>query len=146
VAETNRRDHATSLARGAAHAGVDVVVVLGGDGTMLRALQRFLGRGIPVLGVNFGRVGFLSAIPRDELEQGLARVFAGECVTVELPTIEVELADETHVGVNDVVVTSGGVSMGDHDVVKHVVRSEGTVGFWSIDLRPGATAFSPWAS
>jgi molybdopterin molybdotransferase len=37
----------------------------------------------------------------------------------------------------DLVVTSGGVSMGDHDVVKHVVRSEGSVGFWSIDLRPG---------
>lgn len=37
----------------------------------------------------------------------------------------------------DLIVTSGGVSMGDHDVVKHVVRSEGSVDFWSIDLRPG---------
>ena len=37
----------------------------------------------------------------------------------------------------DLIVTSGGVSMGDHDVVKHVVRSEGSIGFWSIDLRPG---------
>ena len=45
---------------------------------MLRALQRFLGTGVPVIGVNFGRVGFLSSIPRDELERGVARVFAGE--------------------------------------------------------------------
>ena len=53
---------------------VEVAIVLGGDGTMLRSLQRFLGTGIPVIGVNFGRVGFLSAIPRDELERGVARV------------------------------------------------------------------------
>ncbi|HVM68737.1 MAG TPA: NAD(+)/NADH kinase, partial [Gaiellaceae bacterium] len=42
--------------------GADVAIVLGGDGTMLRALGRFLGTGIPVIGVNFGRVGFLSSI------------------------------------------------------------------------------------
>ena len=40
----------------------DIAVVLGGDGTMLRALQRFLGTEIPVVGVNFGRVGFLASI------------------------------------------------------------------------------------
>ena len=45
--------------------------MLGGDGTMLRALARFLGTGVPVIGVNFGRVGFLTAIPGDELENGL---------------------------------------------------------------------------
>src|SRR5262245_63326423 len=39
----------------------DLAVVLGGDGTMLRGLKRFLGTDVPVLGVNFGRVGFLTA-------------------------------------------------------------------------------------
>jgi YegS/Rv2252/BmrU family lipid kinase len=43
VAETNRRDHATSLARGAAHEGVDVVVVLGGDGTLNEAANGLVG-------------------------------------------------------------------------------------------------------
>ncbi len=80
--------------------------MLGGDGTMLRALARFLGTGIPVVGVNFGRVGFLSAVARADLETGLARVFAGGYEVVELPTIEVVLAGERHVAVNDVVVTS----------------------------------------
>ena len=56
----------------------DIAVVLGGDGTMLRALQRFLGTEIPVVGVNFGRVGFLASIPPNELESGLARVFSGD--------------------------------------------------------------------
>ncbi len=84
----------------------DIAVVLGGDGTMLRALARFLGTGIPVVGVNFGRVGFLSAVARSDLEAGLARVFAGGYEVVELPTIEVALSGQRHVAVNDVVVTS----------------------------------------
>ena len=52
-------------------AGSDLVVVLGGDGTMLRALQQMLGSGVPCLGVNYGRVGFLTSIEGDELETGL---------------------------------------------------------------------------
>ena len=61
---------------GGDHAAVDIAVVLGGDGTVLRALTRFLGTGVPVVGVNFGRVGFLSSMGRRDLEAGLARVFA----------------------------------------------------------------------
>jgi NAD+ kinase len=90
-----------------APAGVDIAVVLGGDGTMLRALTRFLGTGTPVIGVNFGRVGFLSSIPRSELEAGVSRAFAGEIDVVELPTIEIEADGQRYVAVNDAVVTSG---------------------------------------
>jgi NAD+ kinase len=85
----------------------DLAVVLGGDGTMLRALTRFLGTGVPVIGVNFGRVGFLSSMGRRDLEAGLARVFAGEYEIVELPTLELEHPDGKEVAVNDVVVASG---------------------------------------
>jgi NAD+ kinase len=88
-------------------ADAELVVVLGGDGTMLRALRTFLGTGVPVIGVNFGRVGFLSSVGPDQLETGLARAFAGELDVVELPTLEVENDDTPHVAVNDVVVTSG---------------------------------------
>ena len=88
-------------------AEAELVVVLGGDGTMLRALRTFLGTGIPVLGVNFGRVGFLSALDPDELEEGLGRVLAGELEVVELPTLEVANGGEARVAVNDVVVASG---------------------------------------
>ena len=73
---------------------------------MLRALTRFLETGVPVVGVNFGRVGFLSSMGRQELEQGLARVFAGEYEVVELPTLEVEYPGGTARAVNDVVVAS----------------------------------------
>ena len=87
-------------------ADVDIVVVLGGDGTMLRALARYLGTGIPVIGVNFGRVGFLASIERNGLESGLAQVFAGDYRIAELPTLDVEVGDERRVAVNDLVVAS----------------------------------------
>jgi NAD+ kinase len=85
----------------------DLAVVLGGDGTMLRAFKRFLGTQVPVIGVNFGRVGFLASIEADELEEGLARVFAGEYTVVELPSLEAESGGEHWTAVNDFVATSG---------------------------------------
>lgn len=59
---------------------VDLVVALGGDGTFLRASRLVVGTEIPVLGVNLGRLGFLTAIPDSELEQGLDTVLRGEAV------------------------------------------------------------------
>jgi NAD+ kinase len=85
----------------------DLAVVLGGDGTMLRALKRFLGAGVPVIGVNYGRVGFLASMSRDDLESGLARAFDGQFEVVELPTLEVEIGGKRHPAVNDVVAHSG---------------------------------------
>ncbi|HUZ82223.1 MAG TPA: NAD(+)/NADH kinase [Gaiellaceae bacterium] len=85
----------------------DLAIVLGGDGTMLRALSRFLGTGVPVIGVNFGRVGFLTAIAGSELDAALTRVFAGEYRTVELSTLEVTVDGTTSVAINDVVVAGG---------------------------------------
>jgi NAD+ kinase len=89
--------------RGAA-TDADLVVVLGGDGTMLRALTENLGTGVPVIGVNFGRVGFLASIPAEELDAGLARAFAGDFAVVELPTLEAEVDGQRAVAVNDLVV------------------------------------------
>jgi NAD+ kinase len=85
----------------------DLAVVLGGDGTMLRALKRFLGAGVPVIGVNYGRVGFLASMGKEDLEAGLGRAFDGEFEVVELPTLEVEVGGERHPAVNDVVAHSG---------------------------------------
>lgn len=99
----------------AAHAGVEVVdepewaqltVAVGGDGTILRTLARLLGTKVPVVGVNYGRVGFLASIVPERLEADLTRVFAGEYHVVEQPTLEARLGDETFAAVNDVVATS----------------------------------------
>ena len=83
-----------------------LAVAVGGDGTILRTLARLLGTGIPVIGINFGRVGFLASIAPERLEADLARVFAGDYRTSEQPTLEAQLDGEVLVAVNDVVVTS----------------------------------------
>jgi NAD+ kinase len=99
----------------AERAGVELVVeperaqlavAVGGDGTILRTLARLLGTGIPVIGINFGRVGFLASIAPDRLEDDLARVFAGEYRTIEQPTLAAQLDGQSLVAVNDVVATS----------------------------------------
>jgi NAD+ kinase len=99
----------------AERAGVEVVdeperaeltVAVGGDGTILRTLARLLGTGIPVIGINFGRVGFLASIAPEQLEDDLARVFRGEYRTIEQPTLEARLEGDAFVAVNDVVATS----------------------------------------
>jgi NAD+ kinase len=87
-------------------ADADLLVVLGGDGTMLRALNLVLELDVPCLGVNFGRVGFLTSIDGDDLEAGLGRAFAGDYQVVQLPTVLAEDGRERVVGVNDVVLTS----------------------------------------
>lgn len=102
------RQHGVELVEDEA-AEVDLAVVLGGDGTMLRALQRYLGTDVPVIGVNLGRVGFLTAMPADQLEPGLARVFAGEYEVYALPTLACEIAGERRAAVNDVVGHSSSV-------------------------------------
>lgn len=84
----------------------DVVIVLGGDGTMLRALRATLGTSTPVFGINFGRVGFLTSVEGEHLEAALARVLAGDFRVVELSTLEAQLAGARHAAINDVVVTS----------------------------------------
>ena len=84
----------------------DLAVVLGGDGTMLRAFQRFLGMDIPVIGVNFGRVGFLASIRGSDLEAGLRRAFAGDYRVIELATLDAETGGERRPAVNDVVAAS----------------------------------------
>lgn len=87
----------------------DLAVVLGGDGTMLRALNRFLGTDVAVIGVNFGRVGFLSAMGEDDLEAGLERAFAGDYSVIELSTLGCDLGGEQRFAVNDVVAHSSTV-------------------------------------
>ena len=83
-----------------------LAVAVGGDGTILRTLARLLGTGVPVIGINYGRVGFLASIVPERLEDDLGRVLAGEYRTVEQPTLEAHLDGDTFVAVNDVVATS----------------------------------------
>jgi NAD+ kinase len=68
----------------------DLCLVLGGDGSILHALRRYTDTGVPVFGINFGRIGFLAAVERADLEGGLERAFAGSFEVVPLPGLEVD--------------------------------------------------------
>jgi NAD+ kinase len=80
----------------------DLCLVLGGDGTILQALRTYAGSGVPVFAVNFGTVGFLAAVERDELVPGLERALAGEFEIVSLPGLRVEVDTPKPVALNDV--------------------------------------------
>jgi NAD+ kinase len=83
---------------------VDLCIVMGGDGTILTALRRYAGTGVPVFAVNFGEVGFLATVDPDGLAEHFARAFAGDFETIELPTITVGRPDGTWTAMNDVSV------------------------------------------
>jgi NAD+ kinase len=95
---------------------LDLVIALGGDGTLLRAARSVMGKDIPVLGVNLGRLGFLTALPDAELETGLGAVFDGEATLDYRFALRgrIERAGEAGAdnlfALNDIVVHTSGVA------------------------------------
>jgi NAD+ kinase len=87
---------------------LDLVFVLGGDGTLLRAAETAGRNGAPLLGVNLGRLGFLSELERAELDDGLAAVLDRGFDVEERMVIEGEIGDGADArpvwALNDVIV------------------------------------------
>lgn len=84
-------------------AEIDLVFVLGGDGTMLRASRMYPGR--VLLGVNLGKVGFMSGMLPDELETGVGKVLGGGLEVQEYRMLEVRLpGEEPSLAANDAVL------------------------------------------
>ncbi|MCO5316502.1 MAG: NAD(+)/NADH kinase [Solirubrobacterales bacterium] len=107
VAEAAANRHGWDL-RPAGGPGADageqpgLCLVLGGDGSILSALRDTVGTGIPVFGINYGRVGFLSGVEADQLELGLDRAFAGDYELLEIPGLEVVIDGVKTTAINDV--------------------------------------------
>jgi len=80
----------------------DLVLVLGGDGTILTALRMFAGQRAPVFAINYGAIGFLSTVDHGELDDGLERVMAGEYELLPMPALSIEVDGERKIGVNDI--------------------------------------------
>ena len=68
---------------------VDICFALGGDGTILNALRTYAGTGVPVFGINFGEMGFLATVDREQAWAGCLRALAGDFEVLSLPAIEV---------------------------------------------------------
>jgi NAD+ kinase len=87
----------------------DLVLVFGGDGTTISTLRRAAATGAAVIGVNFGTVGFLTEIPKSELDRTLPQLVAGEYEIETRLMLEAEVthphrAPEPEIAANDVVV------------------------------------------
>ena len=105
--------------------GADLVLTLGGDGTFLGGARLAAPQGIPVLGVNLGRLGFLTELEADELEAGLTRFIKGDYRIEERTMLQVTLlsgdaVQESAIGLNEVVV--------DHSGATRLLRLEIDVG------------------
>lgn len=90
--------------------GADVIITLGGDGTLLRGAQYALMWDASLLGINMGRVGFLAEVEPDALEAALDAVVSGKCKMERRPVLEVQCGGKTWYALNDVVVSRGGYS------------------------------------
>jgi NAD+ kinase len=83
---------------------VELCVVLGGDGTILRALQRYAGTHVPVFAFNFGEIGFLATVEPQDLEDGIRRALDGAFELLRLPAIVLDDARGGSAAINDVAI------------------------------------------
>lgn len=95
----------------------DALVVLGGDGTFLRAARAVAEVDVPLLGINLGKVGFLSKAEEGDFEAVLERIVAGDYRIDERMVIEgrilrggAPIGDERHLALNDIVVARGSLA------------------------------------
>ena len=95
----------------------DALVVLGGDGTFLRAVRAVAEVDVPILGINLGKIGFLSKAEAGELEDVLAKIVAGEFTIDERMALEGRILRDghaldalRHVALNDIVVARGSLA------------------------------------
>ncbi len=95
---------------------IDLLVSLGGDGTLLRAARSVFGRDIPVLGINLGSMGFLTSVSEEGIETGLRQVLGGRYAIEARRTLEAEVRSpdgevrDSYRVLNDVVVHSAGAA------------------------------------
>lgn len=82
----------------------DIVVAVGGDGTMLAAVRRSLVWDVPVLGFNLGTLGFLAEAEPAEVEEVVGRLVTGDYDIDERLTVSASVGGVTELGINDVVV------------------------------------------
>ena len=81
---------------------VELCIVLGGDGTILRALQHYAGTGVPVFAINFGEIGFLATVEPPEIEDGMRRALDGDFELLRLPAIVLDGVGQS--AINDVAI------------------------------------------
>ena len=123
---------------------VDIVVVFGGDGTLLNAARKYLNYDIPILGINMGNVGFLTDISTDNFEKTFKEVLDGNYKIEERNLVSAKFGNNHLYGLNEVVIHSGAYAqlmryrLNVNDKVVYEQRSDGLI----IATPTGSTAYA----
>ncbi len=127
----------------------DLAVVLGGDGTMLNTARRLAAVEVPMVGVNQGRLGFLTDIARDTMREGMAAIMAGQYQREQRFLLDAEVLRGGErvfqtVALNDVVANKGDIGRMIELEIKvdgeliHVLRADGLI----VSTPTGSTAYA----
>ena len=123
---------------------VDIVVVFGGDGTLLNAARKYLNYDIPILGINMGNVGFLTDLSTDNFEKTIKEVLDGNYKIEERNLVSAKFGNNHLYGLNEVVIHSGAYAqlmryrLNVNDKVVYEQRSDGLI----IATPTGSTAYA----
>jgi len=123
---------------------VDIVIVFGGDGTLLNAARKYLNYEIPILGINMGNVGFLTDISTENFEKTIKEVFEGSYKIEERNLVSAKFGNKHLYGLNEVVIHSGAYAqlmryrLNVNDKVVYEQRSDGLI----IATPTGSTAYA----
>ena len=123
---------------------IDLLIVFGGDGTLLGSARKFLEFNIPILGVNMGNVGFLTDVKVDNFENSIKDILLGEYVIEERNLVSASFSDKTVYGLNEIVIHSGAYAqlmryrLSVNEKVVYEQRSDGLI----IATPTGSTAYA----
>ncbi len=126
----------------------DLLLVFGGDGTMLRVIRETNGSRAPILGINIGRLGFLTAVSSNDLADALDKIWRGDFVIESRPLMEATGLDQGRPfrlsALNDIVISRGAVSrlieldVSVNDKALTCYRGDGLI----VSSPTGSTAYS----
>ena len=123
---------------------VDLIIVFGGDGTLLNSARQYLEYEIPILGVNMGNVGFLTDLKIDNFDTTVKDILMGNFKIEERNLVSARFNEEHLYGLNEVVIHSGAYAqlmryrLNVNEKVVYEQRSDGLI----IATPTGSTAYS----
>ena len=123
---------------------VDLIIVFGGDGTLLNSARQYLDSQIPILGVNMGNVGFLTDLSVDNFETTITEILSGNYKIEERNLVSAKFDDNHLYGLNEVVIHSGAYAqlmryrLSVNNKVVYEQRSDGLI----VATPTGSTAYS----
>ena len=139
-----QNDSLTKLSNKEFVSKVDLIIVFGGDGTLLNSARKYLKNNIPILGINMGNVGFLTDVKIEDFESIIKDILNGKFEIEERNLVSASFLNETVYGLNEIVIHSGAYTqlmryrLSVNNKVVYEQRSDGLI----IATPTGSTAYA----